>query len=136
MENTNTAVASVVDMKKLTAMVHTVATESGVYINWKETVLIPESSAGLIGVSFHTPANNTSDTLLAFTTLIFKGMVMTGFSLRELTSKKGTKWTALMAPSRSYKDAKGVTQYSTLTGFTKSLGDRITDEVVAAFSNR
>jgi hypothetical protein len=126
-EANNTAVSN----NPLLAYAHQLARDAEVWVNWKEFVPVEKSDSGLIGVTFHTPEGNQSETLLAYVTLFFKGVVMTGFSLR-LFDNNGKEKMVLLAPSRPYQKG-GKTKYAAQSGFGAKMGDSVLVAVKAAF---
>jgi hypothetical protein len=108
--------------------------DSGVFVDYKSTVWMEESASGVVGIGFRVPSNiDEGSNLLAFVTLAFRGVVLDGFSYRELTSQKtGKSYRAILPPSRKYvKDGK--TEYAGLVGFSQDMRSNLVSDVATAW---
>lgn len=108
--------------------------ESNVYVNFKDVVWMEASASGVVGIGFRVPAERKEDSnLLAFVTLVFRGVVMDGFSFRELAGRKaGTTYMAVLPPSRKY-DKAGKTEYAGLVGFSQDMRSNLVSDVATAW---
>jgi hypothetical protein len=109
--------------------------ESGVFMNFKNTVWMEQSASGVVGISFRVPTNvQDGSNLLAFVALVFRGVVMDGFSFRELTSQKtGKSYMAVLPPSRKYTKGDGSTAFASMTGFSQDMRSSLVSDVAAAW---
>jgi len=108
--------------------------ESTVYVDFKNIVWMEASASGVVGIGFRVPTNvQSGSSLLAFVTLVFKGVVMDGFSFRELPGKKaGATYLAVLPPSRKYTKGDQAA-FASMVGFSQDMRSNLVADVKAAW---